>query len=34
MTKFPTFYKLDFGESRMNKSEILNEYEISEVARD
>ena len=34
MTKFPAFYKLHFGQTRMNKSEILKEYEIGEVARD
>ena len=34
MTKFQAFYKLGFCQTRMNKSEILNEYEIGEVTRD
>ena len=34
MTKFPAFYKIGFCQIRMKKSEILNEYEIGEVARD
>ena len=34
MTKFPEFYMLGFGQTKMNKSEILNVYEIGEVARD
>ena len=34
MTKFPAFYKLGFRKTRMNKYEILNEYEIGEVSRD
>ena len=34
MTKFPAFYKLGVSQTWMTKSEILNEYQIGEVARD